>query len=379
VGAAGEGARGVTFAVAGAGWAGATIARRLAEAGHPVEVFERRNHVGGNCHTVRRRDVLVHAYGPHIFHTDDEDVWWWVQRWGEFRPYRLQVRSTTVDGQVLPLPVNLHTINQLYRRAWTPEQARRALPSGATDPVTFEDAAIATVGEPLYRSLFHGYTLKQWGIDPADLPASVFHRLPVRFDYDDNYFTHRYQAMPVDGYTQLFRRILDHPLITVRLGTALAANTRGFDHVFWTGPLDAWFSYVAGRLGYRTLDFRWEIDRGDRQGVAIMNWPDPLVEHTRVTEHNHLTPWESHPVSVRSFETPRAAKPGDELFYPLRLARDRERLDRYVEFASNAPGVTFTGRLGTYRYLDMDVTIREAHQVADLFLAGDRRPFYVDI
>jgi UDP-galactopyranose mutase len=368
----------VKVAVAGAGWSGAVIARRLAQAGHTVEVFDKRSTVGGNCHTSRRRGVLVHTYGPHIFHTDDDTVWDWVQQWGEFRPFRLQVRAT-VDGQVFPLPVNLHTINQLYRRAWTPEQAARQIPGDTADAVSFEDAAIAAVGEPLYRTLFRGYTLKQWGIDPADLPASVFHRLPVRFSYDDNYFTHTHQAMPVDGYTPIFNRLLDHPLITVHRGTELAPNPYGYGHTFWTGPLDAWFHYGLGRLRYRTLDIKWDVGYGDQQGVALMNWPDPDVPYTRVTEHNHLTPWEQHDVSFRSFEYPRDAGPDDEPFYPLRLANDRARLDRYVEHASSAAGVTFLGRLGTYRYLDMDVTIREAHQVADRWLAGDVQPFYVDI
>lgn len=362
--------------VAGSGWSGAIVAHRLAEAGHAVDVYERRDHVGGNCYTERQHGVMVHRYGPHIFHTDDDEVWRWVQQWSDFVPYRLKVRSTS-RGQVFTMPVNLDTINQVHRQTWTAEQARAHIGAATdTDPETFEEAAIATVGEDIYHRLFRGYTAKQWGIDPAELPASVFRRLPVRFDRDDNYFTHRHQAMPVNGYTSIFARLLDHPLITVHLGTP---SPRNGDHVFWTGPLDAWFEHSVGRLRYRTLRFTWSTIAGPGQGVALMNWPDEDVPWTRVTDHRHLAPWESTPMSVVSTETPADAGPDDEPFYPLRLARDRTLLDQYVDLAEQETGVTFLGRLGTYRYLDMDVTIREALDVADRFLDGDVRPFYAAI
>ncbi len=360
----------MTVVVAGAGWSGAVIARRLADTGHQVDVYERRSHVAGNCHTERRDGVMAHAYGPHIFHTDNETVWDWVRQWGEFHPYRLKVMSTA-RGRVYSMPVNLHTVNQVYETAWVPRQTSQ--PAETVEAVTFEDAAIAAVGERIYRLLFAGYTAKQWGIDPKDLPASVFKRLPVRFDYDDSYFTHPYQAIPVDGYTHVFNRILDHPNITVHLNTDAPRDGR---HVFWTGPLDAWFDHQFGRLRYRTLDIQWM--HGPRQGVALMNWPDPDVPWTRVTEHNLLAPWEKHQTSLCSFEHPRDAGPDDEPFYPLRLAHDRTLLDRYIDAANQETGVTFLGRLGTYRYLDMDVAIAEAHNVADRFLAGDIRPLYVN-
>ncbi len=360
----------MTVAVAGAGWSGAVIARRLADAGHHIDIYERRNHIGGNCHTERRDGVMVHTYGPHIFHTANERVWDWVRQWGEFRPYRLKVMSTA-EGHVFSLPVNLHTINQLYGQAWTPAEAEAELAPQQCDPRSFEDAAIAAVGERIYRTLFAGYTQKQWGITPAELPADVFKRLPVRFTYDDNYFTHPHQAIPIDGYTALFERIVDHPNITVHLNT----DCPDADYVFWTGQLDAWFQHRYGRLRYRTLDFHWH-DRP--QGVALMNWPDLSVPWTRVTEHNLLAHWEQHEHTVASTEYPRDAEPGDEPFYPLRLADDRRLLDLYIDDARQEHGVSFVGRLGTYRYLDMDVAIAEALDVADRWLDGDRRPFYVD-
>lgn len=369
----------MAVAVVGAGWSGAVIARQLAEAGRDVVVFEKRQHVAGNCHTERRRQVMVHAYGPHIFHTDDERVWAWVQRWGDWHPYRLTVRSTS-RGQVFTLPVNLHTLNQVYQCSFTPTQAERHIRTWyIDDPQSFADAAVSAVSAPVFQRLFRGYTAKQWGVDPSELPASVFRRLPVRFNYDDRYFTHRHEAMPVDGYTAVVERILDHPLITLRRSTSFVpADSDQYDHTFWSGPLDAWFGHGLGRLRYRTLRFDWQVGKGDQQGVALMNWPDIDVPWTRVTEHNHLTPWESHDVSIRSFEHPADAGPNDEPFYPLRLVDDRRLLNRYVEQAAMTTGVTFVGRLGTYRYLDMDVTIREALEVADRYLDGDVLPFYVN-
>lgn len=369
------------IAAVGAGWSGAVIARELAEAGRAVTVFESRRHVGGNCYTELRRGIVTHVYGPHIFHTSNEDVWRYVQRWGEFAPYRLQVRSTS-HGEVFAMPVNLHTLNQLYHATWSPAEARRqVLEHDAAEPVSFEDAAMRQVGALTYRRLFRGYTAKQWGVDPATLPASVFHRLPVRFDYDDNYFTHRHQAMPVDGYTPLFRRLLDHPLIDVRTSTPFDLDdAERFDHVFWTGSLDAWFRFGLGRLRYRTLDFRWHVSTDTPfQGVALMNWPDIDVVYTRVVEHAYLSPTVEFPdgVSVVSFETPREARPSDVPFYPLRLADDRSLLDRYVDMGWRSLGVSFVGRLGTYRYIDMDVAVAEALDAARRFVDGDVSPFYV--
>lgn len=365
----------MTVAIAGAGWSGAVIARRLAENGYRVDVFDSRAHVGGNCYTESRDGVTVHVYGPHIFHTDNDAVWRYVNRWAHWDPYRLAVRSTS-RGEVFQLPVNLHTINQIHGQAWTPSEAAHALDCRPGAPESFDDAAEAAVGPAIYQRLFRGYTAKQWGVDPSRLPASVFRRLPVRFDYDDNYFHHGHQALPVGGYTPIFERLLDHSNITVKLNRPFDASyASAFEWVFWSGPLDAWFGHCRGRLGYRTLRFDWSTHPGPYQGVALMNWPDPEVPWTRVTEHNYLTPNPTSGVAVVSTEYPADAGPDDEPYYPLRLTDDRKLLDEYVAMSAHVPNVTFVGRLGTYRYLDMDVTIAEALDTSDRWLLDERFTF----
>ena len=349
----------------GAGLSGAVIGRCLADAGHDVTVIDARNHVAGNCHTLRdsQTDVMVHTYGPHIFHTDDAQVWDYVTGFADFMPFQNRVKSTTM-GQVFSLPINLHTINQFYGQTLRPDEARAFLASKAediSDPQTFEDQALAFVGRDLYEAFFKGYTSKQWGCDPRDLPASILKRLPVRFTYDDNYFFHKYQGMPRDGYTDLVTKILDHPRITVKLNTQFdPSEADQWDHVFWSGPLDGWFNFNLGRLGYRTLDFEKFSHDGDYQGCAVMNYGDENVPHTRITEHKHFSPWESHDGSILYRETARACGPDDIPYYPIRLVAEKSLLADYVGAADTAGNVTFVGRLGTYRYLDMDVTIREA-------------------
>lgn len=350
----------------GAGLSGAVIGRTLAEAGHDITVIDSRDHVAGNCHTKRDPDtgVLIHVYGPHIFHTNDAEVWGYVNQFAKFEPYKNRVKSTS-QGQVFSLPINLHTINQFYGKTMRPEEARAFIADQAdasiTDPQTFEDQALAFVGPALYEAFFKGYTQKQWGCDPTALPASILKRLPIRFNYDDNYFFHKYQGMPQDGYTPLITAILDHPRITVKLNQTFdASDADTWDHVFWSGPLDGYFGFDQGRLGYRTLDFDQFYHDGDYQGCAVMNYGDANVPHTRITEHKHFTPWEDHQGSVLYRETARDCGPDDIPYYPIRLVAEKALLADYVAAAHATKNVTFVGRLGTYRYLDMDVTIREA-------------------
>ena len=366
----------------GAGFSGAVVARELAEAGIPSTVVDARDHVAGNCHTARdpQTGVMVHTYGPHIFHTGDDEVWDYVRRWGAFEPYRNRVKSTH-KGAVYTLPVNLHTMNQFFGTALRPDEMRAHVATLTADipaPRTFEEQAMAFVGRDLYEAFFKGYTEKQWGTSPRNLPASILKRLPLRFNYDDNYFAHPHQGMPRNGYTALVEAILDHPLIDVRLETAFdPADTGSWEHVFWSGPLDGFFGYDLGRLGYRTLDFEAFRATGDWQGCAVMNHPDPEVPFTRITEHKHFAPWESHEGSVLYREYSRACEPGDTPYYPIRLVEEKALLADYVARAEATANVTFMGRLGTYRYLDMDVTIREALDTARAFLAardGGARP-----
>lgn len=360
----------------GAGLSGAVIGRLLAEAGHRVTVADARDHVAGNCHTARDPDtgVMVHVYGPHIFHTDDAEVWDYVRRFAGFRPYRNRVKTVS-GGRVYSLPVNLHTINQFFGTALRPDEARAFVQSRAdrsiTQPQSFEEQALRMVGPELYEAFFKGYTQKQWGCSPRDLPAAILKRLPLRFNYDDNYFAHRFQGMPEQGYTALVQAILDHPAILVRLNSPVTrADAAGYDHVFYSGPIDGWFDYRLGRLGYRTLDFERFTHAGDYQGCAVMNYADAEVPQTRITEHKHFAPWEDHAGSVLYREIPRACGPGDIPYYPIRLLREKAMLGDYVALAAAERGVSFVGRLGTYRYLDMDVTIREALDCGRRYLAA---------
>lgn len=371
----------------GAGLSGAVIGRTLAEEGHEITIVDSRPHVGGNCHTERDEEtgVMVHVYGPHIFHTDDAEVWDYVNRFTTFLPYKNRVKTTS-QGAVYSLPVNLHTINQFYGKTLRPDEARAFIEEQAdtsiTDPQTFEEQALRFVGPDLYAAFFKGYTEKQWGCSPTELPASILKRLPVRFNYDDNYFFHAFQGMPENGYTPMIEAILDHPGISVHLETTFTADQAGeYDHVFYSGPLDGWFGYDLGRLGYRTLDFERFTDTGDYQGCAVMNYGDRDVPYTRITEHKHFSPWEEHEGTVCYREYSRECGPEDIPYYPIRLVDEKAMLAQYVEKAEATEGVTFVGRLGTYRYLDMDVTIREALDTARTFLVhareGTKMPAFV--
>ena len=356
------------FAIVGAGFSGAVVARELVEAGHSADVFDTRDHVAGNCHTARHETgVMVHTYGPHIFHTQHEHVWQYINRFGEMMPYRHKVKAIS-QGTMYSLPVNLKTINQFFDRDFDAQQAEEFIQSKAdatiTNPVSFEDQGLRFVGRELYDAFFAGYTSKQWGVHPQELPASILARLPVRFNDDDSYFNHPYQAIPKDGYTPIVEAILQHESVKVHLGTRFDPSSHSefgeFDHVVWTGPIDAYFGFEFGRLGYRTLDFVPEVCDGDYQGHPVVNYCDVDVPYTRITEHKHFAPWEEHSRTIVYREFSRLCGESDTPYYPIRLVKEKEQLLNYVQRARKAKGVTFIGRLGTYRYLDMDVTIHEA-------------------
>jgi len=266
------------------------------------------------------------------------------------------------------LPVNLKTINQFFDRDFDADEAEKFIASKAdntiTDPVSFEDQGLRFVGRELYEAFFAGYTSKQWGVDPKELPASILARLPVRFNDDDTYFSHPYQAIPKDGYTPIVEAILNHDEIKLHLSTRFSPTESkefgSFDHIIWTGPIDAYFGFEFGRLGYRTLDFVPEVADGDYQGHPVVNYCDTDVPYTRITEHKHFAPWESHDKTIVYREFSRLCGETDTPYYPIRLVKEKEQLLNYVQRARDAKGVTFIGRLGTYRYLDMDVTIHEA-------------------
>ena len=362
--------------IVGAGFSGVVIARQLAEQGHHIRIIDQRDHIGGNSYDARdpQTDVMVHVYGPHIFHTDNETVWNYVTQHAEMMPYVNRVKAT-VNGQVFSLPINLHTINQFFAKTCSPDEARALIAekgdSSILDPKTFAEQALRFIGKELYEAFFKGYTIKQWGMEPSQLPASILKRLPVRFNYDDNYFNHRFQGMPKLGYTKMIESIANHENITIELQQSFNAEEREqYDHVFYSGPLDAFYSYQYGRLGYRTLDFEKFTWQGDYQGCAVMNYCSLDVPYTRITEHKYFSPWESHEGSVCYKEYSRECGEKDIPYYPIRQMGEMALLDKYLSLAENEKNMTFVGRLGTYRYLDMDVTIAEALNTADKYLSS---------
>ncbi|WP_171864320.1 UDP-galactopyranose mutase [Enterobacter cloacae] len=364
----------MTVAIVGAGISGAVIARLLAEQGISSVVFDKRSHIAGNCHSERdpQTNVMLHVYGPHIFHTDDKEVWDFVNAYSEFMPYTNRVKAV-YKGNVYLLPVNLRTINQFFNKTLRPDEARAFIESKAdksiVDPQNFEEQAISMIGRELYEAFFKGYTRKQWGVEPTELPASILKRLPLRFNYNDNYFNHQYQGMPKEGYTEMVAKILDHELIEVRTDTEFsAAESTAYEHVFWSGALDGYFNFSEGRLGYRTLDFEKFSAEGDYQGTAVINYCEEDVPYTRITEHKHFSPWESHENTTCYREFSRFCTENDVPYYPIRMVKEKELLNRYLDKAMALRNTTFVGRLGTYRYLDMDVTIREAIDVANKYL-----------
>lgn len=362
------------IAIVGAGFSGAVIARELAEHGHSVDIFEKRDHVAGNCYSKRDPDtnVMVHVYGPHIFHTDDKEVWEYINKFGMFEPYVNRVKAIT-KGAVYSLPINLHTINQFFHKTLNPAEAKDFINSLCElfefEPITFEQQALSFIGRDLYEAFFRTYTIKQWGLEPSELPASILKRLPVRFNYNDNYFSHRYQGMPRDGYTNIISAILDHASIAVKLNTDFKKNVGNeYDHVFYSGTIDGYFDYSHGRLPYRTLDFVTERHKGDYQGTAVINYCDDSEKFTRITEHKYFSPWEEHRNTIIYKEYSRTCTETDSPYYPIRQVQEKELLRKYVDLANQTNNVSFIGRLGTYRYLDMDVTIREALNAVKLFM-----------
>lgn len=377
------------FAVVGSGFSGSVLASELANKGHQIEVFESRNHIGGNCFTERDEEtgILIHKYGPHIFHTDNKEVWDYVNNLTDFVPYFNRVKTTS-KGRVFSLPINLHTINQFFGKTLNPKEAQEFIlkisEKNIAVPTSFKDQALKFLGKDLYEAFFEGYTKKQWGCDPSELPASILKRLPVRFNYDDNYFNHKYQGIPINGYTPIFESLLNHKNISLYLNYSFKnEEIDNFDHVFYTGAIDSWFDYSEGRLGYRTLDFVQEIHDGEYQGCAVMNYGDFDVPYTRISEHKYFTPWEKHQKTIVFKEFSRECVGNDIPYYPIRLVNEKALLKVYVAKAKTQDKVSFLGRLGTYRYLDMDITVAEALQtsreVLQLLDQEDTIPaFFVD-
>ncbi|WP_164123657.1 UDP-galactopyranose mutase [Sphingobacterium sp. xlx-130] len=356
------------YLIIGSGFSGAVIAEQLSrDVKNSILLVDERAHIGGNCYTERdpETNVMIHKYGPHIFNTDNKEVWDYIQQFCEMVPFVNRVKSI-YNNQVYSLPINLHTINQFFGKTFGPEEAKGFISSIAdnsiNDPKNFEEQALKFIGKDLYEAFFYGYTKKQWGCEPTKLPASILKRLPVRFTYDDNYYANPFQGIPRDGYTAIFEKMLSAPNIDVKLNTHFDSSwdVSGYDHVFYTGPIDAFFTFKHGRLSYRTVFFERFIEEGDYQGNPVINYADSNIPFTRIHEHKHFTPWESHDKTTYFKEYSKETEEKDIPYYPKRLSEDMLILEKYLQEASVLNNVTFVGRLATYRYMDMHHVIKEA-------------------
>jgi UDP-galactopyranose mutase len=359
-------ARKYDYLVVGAGFAGSVIAERLAsQHGARVLLIDRRNHVGGNAYDEpNEAGILYHKYGPHIFHTNSEQVVEYLSKFTKWRPYEHRVRAFVRD-QLVPIPINRTTLNKLFGLDLQNDEDAAAYLASRAEPVdeirTSEDVVINAVGRELYELFFRGYTRKQWGLDPSELDKQVTSRIPTRTNTDDRYFSDTFQAMPLNGYTAMFTAMLDHPLIDKSLGTDFRDIRQEAgqiaDHIIYSGPIDEYFDFRFGKLPYRSLKFDHRtLDEERHQPVAVVNYPDPQVPYTRISEYKHLT-GQQHPRTTITYEYPSAE--GDP-YYPIPRAENQALYKKYEELADRTDGVTFVGRLATYRYYNMDQIVGQA-------------------
>jgi UDP-galactopyranose mutase len=362
------------YLIVGAGFAGSVLAERLAsQLNKTVLLIDKRNHIGGNAYDHYDQDgLLVHKYGPHIFHTNSLQVLEYLSQFTEWRPYQHRVLAS-VDGQLVPIPINLDTINKLYGLSLTSFQLEEFFASVAEPREhirTSEDVVVSKVGRELYEKFFRNYTRKQWGLDPSELDASVTARVPTRTNRDDRYFTDKYQVMPRYGYTHLFEKMLSHPNIKILLKTDYREieDLIPHRHLIYTGPIDEFFDYCYGRLPYRSLQFEFQtVNTLFVQPVAVINYPNDYP-YTRVTEFKYLTGQE-HPKTVLVHEYPRAE--GDP-YYPVPRSENAELYKKYKALADATTRVHFVGRLATYKYYNMDQVVAQALTVFNKIAAAER-------
>jgi UDP-galactopyranose mutase len=373
--------------VVGSGFFGLTIAERCAnELGLDVLVLERRPHLGGNAYSEVEPEtgIEVHTYGAHLFHTSNERVWEYVNRFTTFTGYQHRVFAR-YQGQVYSFPMNLGLINQFFGRSHTPDEARALIAEQSSEIDTdqaqnLEEKAISLIGRPLYEAFVKGYTAKQWQTDPKELSPDIITRLPVRYTFDNRYFNDTYEGLPTDGYTAWLTRMADHPKIEVRLDTDffdVADDYKGQVPIVYTGPVDEYFGNSEGRLSWRTVDLEAEVkDVDDFQGTPVVNYNDEEVPFTRILEFKHFHPERTYlpGKTVVVHEYSRFAEPDDEPYYPINTAEDRAKLLKYRDLAKQEPMVLFGGRLGTYKYLDMHMAIGSALSMFDNKL----RPHFTD-
>ena len=369
--------------VVGSGLFGLTIAEQAAtELGLKVVLLDRRSHIGGNAYSENEEQtgIEVHRYGAHLFHTSNERVWEYVNRFTGFTNYVHRV-YTRHNGIVYPMPINLGTINQFFNAAYSPAEAKALIAEQAgelagTDPQNLNDKGISLIGRPLYEAFIKHYTAKQWQTPPEELPASIISRLPVRYTYDNRYFNDKYEGLPVDGYAAWLERMAAHPNIEVRLNTDFFSDDHEYSRekvlgqipVVYTGPVDRYFDYAEGDLSWRAIDLEEEVlPIEDFQGCSVMNYPDADVPFTRIHEFRHFHPERDYTkdATVIMREYSRFANKGDEPYYPVNTSVDREKLLKYRDLAKGEQNVLFGGRLGTYKYLDMHMAIGAALSMFD--------------
>ena len=350
------------YVIVGAGFSGAVVAAQMARNfGKRVMLLDRREHIGGNAYDHQNEHgVLVHKYGPHIFHTNSKDVFDYLSLFTEWRDYEHRVLAS-VDGRLVPIPINLDTVNILHGLKLTVDEMEAYLEKIAEKPPairTSEDVVLSRVGRDLYEKMFRGYTRKQWGLDPSELDASVTARIPVRTNRDDRYFTDTYQAMPRHGFTRMFENMLDHPNITIVLNTDYRDVLKKirYRELVYTGPVDEFFDHRFGKLPYRSIQFRHEtVDAEKLQPVAVINYPNEHA-YTRVTEFKHLT-GQAHSKTSVVYEYP---CDGGDPYYPVPRAENAAIYKKYEALAAQTPGVHFAGRLATYKYYNMDQVVAQA-------------------
>lgn len=350
------------YIIVGAGFFGSICARELTDAGKSVLIVESRNHIGGNCHTELRDNINIHTYGPHVFHTSNERVWDWINKYTSFNDFKLNVVAN-YKGEIYSLPFNMWTFSKMWGIS-APDEAKSIIESQSSeigDPVNLEEQAIKLVGRDVYEKLIKGYTKKQWRKEPKDLPKEIIKRLPVRFTYDNNYFFDKYQGIPIGGYTPIFEKLLSG--IEVSLNTDFfTADLPEHDKVIFTGPIDRFFDYRHGKLEYKTTRFEhFRHETENVQGTATINYTDEEIPYTRTIEHRHFENSESD-VSWVSYEYPTQYIAGEtEPYYPVNDRENNEIYSKYREEAERLNGkVLFGGRLGEYKYYDMHQVIESA-------------------
>lgn len=366
-----------SFVIIGAGIWGLAMARLIAEELHEsVTVIEQKNHLGGNCHSYfdSTTGIECHKYGSHIFHTSIPEVWAFITRFGSFNNYRHKVLAV-YKGKTYELPINLMTINALYGTNYNPFQAREficreAAKCGINAPANLEEKALSQIGRKLYDAFIKGYTSKQWGLPPAELPQAIISRLPVRFSYNSDYFSDPWQGVPLDGYGILFKRMADHPLITIQLNTEFNLKTAALpscSQIIYTGLPDKLFDYKYGALEWRSLEFEWEtVNVPDFQGTSVINYTDVEVPYTRIHEFKHYNPERQNIFTsgktIICREYPKTWQTGAEAYYPVTTEKNLLLYDLYKKEAKKR-GIVLGGRLGGYKYLDMDKAIYDAMSV----------------